>query len=108
MTFIVCISRQKCLVKLTRRARGHFLTLIESCMHVIECNAIHITFSRLFLWLPPQGEETVKPLSFARVCWSVFYRLMKDGKLSQGRSHVIGCSSIAAITVEPTSQTSFV
>ena len=53
------------------------------------------TTSRVVMW------EKVKPLSFARVGWSVFYRPVNDGKVSEGRSLVVGCPSITAITVEP-------
>ena len=35
MTFIVRISRQKKYVKFTRRAMGHFVTLIESGTHLV-------------------------------------------------------------------------
>ena len=35
----------KLVMQLTRSVRGHFVTLIEVCMHVIEFNPEHISFS---------------------------------------------------------------
>ena len=43
MTKIVRISRKMRMVKLKRRARGHFVMLIKTSMHLIEGNLGHIS-----------------------------------------------------------------
>ena len=44
MTFTVYIFSPEAMVKFTRRATGHFVTLIESGMHLITCISGHRKF----------------------------------------------------------------
>ena len=39
MTFTCPYFSPEMMVTLSTRVRGHFVTLVEVCMHLIECNA---------------------------------------------------------------------
>ena len=41
MSFIIRISRQKRWRKLTRMVWGHFVSLIKTSLHIIECSLGH-------------------------------------------------------------------